>query len=373
MAFSGPFTTTESKASLPMWSKTRKRYRQKAPYIDRLPYEFIWNEGNKMPNPWDLAPSTLPISSSFDPDGVALAKAYGSFSQEARETASLAVNLAERKQAVDMMASRASQILRFARNLRSFRFVDAARDLGLRVITAKDSRRYWRARVRAGSVDREIVLKKRLQSFGNNYLEFHFGWEPLVKDIGSVIEMLHDTPFKGLRRTVKGKGSSKGTKPSAPTSMADFDIETVAYMPIQRVQLIADIVIEDPNVFRLNQLGFVNPAVIAWELVPFSFVVDWFSNVGMVLSSYTDFVGMSLQNACTTSYAEYHDNFYYKGRDPNNWYGRIIAPYSERKAVTVRRSQGITMPDLVLRPPKWPSVVRGATAISLLSQFLGKH
>jgi len=155
--------------------------------------------------------------------------------------------------------------------------------------------------------------------------------------------------------------------------MADFEIQTVAYMPIQRVQLIADIVIEDPNVFRLNQLGFVNPAVIAWELVPFSFVVDWFSNVGMVLSSYTDFVGMSLQNACTTSYAEYHDNFYYKGHDPNNWFGRIIAPYSERKAVTVRRSQGITMPNLVLRPPKWPSVVRGATAISLLSQFLGKH
>lgn len=373
MAFSGPFTTTESKASLPMWSKTRKRYRQKAPYIDRLPYEFIWNEGNKMPNPWNLAPSTLPISSSFGPDGAALAKAYGKFSQAARETASLAVNLAERKQAVDMMASRASQILRFAKNLRSFRFVDAARDLGLRVITAKDSRRYWRARVRAGSVDREIVLKKRLQSFGNNYLEFHFGWEPLVKDIGNVIEMLHDTPFKGLGKTVKGKGSSKETKPSAPTSMTDFDIKTVAYMPIQRVQLIADIVIEDPNVFRLNQLGFVNPAVIAWELVPFSFVVDWFSNVGMVLSSYTDFVGMSLQNACTTSYAEYHDNFYYKGRDPNNWYGRIIAPYSERKAVTVRRSQGITMPNLVLRPPKWPSVVRGATAISLLSQFLGKH
>jgi len=373
VAFSGPFTTMESHDGAPMWMKVRKRYRQKAPYDDRLPYEFIWNEANALPNPWNFTPSSLPITGAFGPDGAALAKAYGEFSQNARETASLAVNIAERKQAIDMMASRAAQILRFAKNLRSFRFVDAARDLGLRVITQKDSRRYWRARVRAGSVDREIVLKKRLRSFGRNYLEFHFGWEPLVKDIGSVIEMLHDTPFKGLRKTVKGRGSSKETKPSAPTTMADFDIVTLAYMPKQRVQLIADIVITDPNIFRLNQLGFVNPAVIAWELVPFSFVVDWFSNVGMVLSSYTDFVGMSLQNACTTSFAEYNSTLYYNGRDPNNWYGRIIAPYAESKAITVLRSQGVTMPNLVLRPPKWPSVVRGATAISLLSQFLGKH
>lgn len=35
----------------------------------------------------------------------------------------------------------------------------------------------------------------------------------------------------------------------------------------------------------LGQFGFTNPLGVAWELVPFSFVVDWFFNVGEFLAS----------------------------------------------------------------------------------------
>ena len=55
-------------------------------------------------------------------------------------------------------------------------------------------------------------------------------------------------------------------------------------------------VISSPNSLKANQLGLVNPASVAWELIPFSFLVDWFLPVGKFLESYTDTVGMQLDN-----------------------------------------------------------------------------
>ena len=44
----------------------------------------------------------------------------------------------------------------------------------------------------------------------------------------------------------------------------------------------------------LGQLGFDNPALIAYELMPYSFVVDWFYNIGDYLQSQTALAGLSV-------------------------------------------------------------------------------
>lgn len=51
----------------------------------------------------------------------------------------------------------------------------------------------------------------------------------------------------------------------------------------------------DPNATTLrtlNQLGLVNPASLAWELIPWSFVVDWFIPIGPLLSVLTAPAGL---------------------------------------------------------------------------------
>lgn len=47
-----------------------------------------------------------------------------------------------------------------------------------------------------------------------------------------------------------------------------------------RAQIRLDFAHTSPSLSTAQQLGLTNPAQLAWELVPFSFVVDWFIPVG---------------------------------------------------------------------------------------------
>lgn len=44
-----------------------------------------------------------------------------------------------------------------------------------------------------------------------------------------------------------------------------------------------DYLVDNPTQYNITRLGLSNPALIAWELLPFSFVADWFYNVGNYL------------------------------------------------------------------------------------------
>jgi hypothetical protein len=62
--------------------------------------------------------------------------------------------------------------------------------------------------------------------------------------------------------------------------------------------------LDDSTLYRLNQLELINPAEIAWELLPYSFVVDWFLPVGNVLSAWSATWGLSYVDGVITSRAQ---------------------------------------------------------------------
>jgi hypothetical protein len=110
-------------------------------------------------------------------------------------------------------------------------------------------------------------------------------------------------------------------------------------------------------------LGLINPAVVAWELVPFSFLVDWFIPVGKFLDSWTDQLGYDIQYPFSTTtrtvkhYEEYRQDSTTNWDNSEGWYHN--------------RLLGIPPYRLVSTPFKGFSVARGATAISLvIQQFL---
>lgn len=374
MAYYGPRTRVQSNflnnGRSPYIYKTG--YVQKTPYTQALPYSFTkeWDKTLPQAGNWGFTANSVPGMTGALSFPSAYSKAYGKFIEESRTVVNLAVDIAERKQAIDLMAKRSMQMLRFSNHLRHLRFVEAARELNLVPQKQKNSRRYTKLTFPNG----EVKLKKRLKSFGDNYLEFHFGWEPLIKDIGDSVELIHDAPFAGsFTKRVVASASESVSRPPVPT-VAKWSGSTVGWWPKATVRLSAYVRATDPNLARLNQMGFVNPAVIAWELVPFSFVVDWFTNVGQVLSAYTDQVGFAYENAYTTVFATYQDTTYWNGGVPN--YGSapfVTQPVYDRFSVNVRRSLGISTPKFTFKPVKWPSVTRGLTAVSLLTQFLRTH
>lgn len=47
----------------------------------------------------------------------------------------------------------------------------------------------------------------------------------------------------------------------------------------------------------MQQLGFANPVGLAWELIPYSFVVDWALNIGSYLDLQTSLWGLKVLDA----------------------------------------------------------------------------
>lgn len=297
-------------------------------------------------------------------------KSYDKLKGKMYDSAQMAVNLLEGRQSLAMIANRAGQLIRFGSRLRKLDFAGAARELRLAV------------------VPRGVSVKK---SFANNWLEFHFGWSPLIKDIGTAVDILQ-SPLKN--QWVRASSSTRGTTINlqAPQDLHrsgafnDWS-DVVFYERLTITKALAaqgcSVAVSNPNLFLANQLGFVNPFTVIWELIPFSFVWDWFINVEQFLSSGTDFLGLTIQDSWNTKYLECLYEYYaytrYRWWIDGTYYPNDQYYYTStlnalvNKGYHVIRSQGLANPVLAVRPLKLLSWKRALTSVSLLVQQLGRR
>lgn len=351
----GPYKTRVEVINGDMYYRRRHITTQQKPYTDRLPYNAVTQKLTKRQNMpwWNAGTNTHDLLGIPERNlSQAVLKARDSFRSKVGPAAMAAVNLAEYRSSMSMIGDRAAQLYRFTRYLRRFELIKAARELNISP-NAVDRRRV------------EGLLKAK--RFGNAWLEYHLGWSPLIDDIGNCVDLLQSPLPRKLVKAGASVGASEYYNDQFPKNPYGYYTNTVWKL---KVQLIADISVTNPNLFRANRLGFTNPAVVAWELVPFSFVVDWFVPVGSFLSQFNDFVGMGLTQPATTFKLErLHTwkGFNGKPENPSEW--RIL----EARAEKVIRNQGIDT-TLTLRPrlPWSLSPTRAATAVSLLLQQLGR-
>jgi hypothetical protein len=122
------------------------------------------------------------------------------------------------------------------------------------------------------------------------YLAWNFGWKPLCSDIYNLYTGLIDKPV-----VAPWIDASRQVKTNF-----DFDINfhgdecNIKIKHTDRCKLWA--ALSEELLAGLQSYDVINPVSLAWELVPYSFVVDWFAPIGNTLSSLTataglDFVG----------------------------------------------------------------------------------
>lgn len=143
---------------------------------------------------------------------------------------------------------------------------------------------------------RDIRRAGPVNKTAEEYLKYVYGWKPLMQDVHGLIEMSKASAKQDLllhAREKKSTTEQAGDKSFRDISNgADLTVNKVDIKSTMRASLWARI---DPN-YRgtrsLNQLGLVNPASLAWELVPWSFVVDWVLPIGPVLQALTAPAGL---------------------------------------------------------------------------------
>jgi len=313
-------------------TKYRRYYVQKRPYNLRLGLDFYETFSNPF-GTHDWMPADKHGYSSMDE---AMRKAYSAFVEELGEKAENASNVITWRQSMDMFVKRATQLYSGFRDLRRGRVVQALKTWGadFRGISNKK----WRQTSR---------------DFGSAVLEVRYGWAPLVKDMYTSLDVIQRPPPKfrvQARRTERAQWGSKG-------------FYEYSYTASSTCMYLADIRVSNPNLWIANQMGLVNPASWLWEAIPFSFVVDWFSNVGQVLAAMTDFAGLELIQPTTTKFTRAT----YVMMNPND-VGEFGHLWDKGDYVACTRTLGISTPPLRVRALAF-SPGRGLNAVSLLTQF----
>lgn len=177
-------------------------------------------------------------------------------------------DLAEAKSTVTMIAKDAERILLAYRALKRGNFRFAAEVLGLNL-----------RRGRHGTI-------------ADLWLELQYGWKPLMQSIYDNSQHL-GRPRPRPTDVVRASGTATRNYKSQRVTPEGFS-ETWECIGSSRVVYNTKVV--SPALVQGDTFGLLNPLEIGWELVPFSFVVDWFIPVGDMLQSISASAGLDLTN-----------------------------------------------------------------------------
>jgi len=154
-------------------------------------------------------------------------------------------------------------------------------------------------------VARELnISPKKLH---RSWLEYKYGWMPLLMDVKGAAELLAQHHV-GRPPWVVGTGTaqdedsdSRHVLDSTYSSGSSYD-ESARRTRLVKVRIECEIT--NPLSSSIQQMGLTNPALVVWELVPFSFVFDWFVSVGNYLQAVTALHGLTVRRAFVSRLAE---------------------------------------------------------------------
>jgi hypothetical protein len=175
------------------------------------------------------------------------------------------VMLGEGRQTVKMLADTVRTLGKAYRSFRRGRFQQAAKDLGITKPTG-DSAKHW--------------------------LAYRYGWQPLLSDAAGLYKLANKgliDPERGPRFSVSAKalitGSVDVTVVGQGTSVVGGDSRLKGIKVGEaKAGLLLEFTSRASGLESVG-LGRYDPLLTAWELTPFSFVFDWFLDIGSYLEN----------------------------------------------------------------------------------------
>lgn len=193
---------------------------------------------------------------------------------------------AERAKTAEMLAKSFTRLFDTLRYLKRGDLVKASQAIGVKV---GNNRQF-----------QNLYKRNQQKAVASGWLELQYGWRPLISDIHGAAEALaeahHGIPKErvSLTRHVSGGRMTPTTTPN--TTYSYKDVETwEAY-----VKYVCYFTAGNQELKTLSELGITNPALIAWELMPWSFVIDWCLPIGDYISSWDATLGLQFKSGCKT-------------------------------------------------------------------------
>ena len=143
-----------------------------------------------------------------------------------------------------------------------------------------------------GMVNLATTFRKMKRSnprdWGNLWLEYTYGWKPLASTIyGAATKLLNPDAKSDLTFNLHATASEdtqRGTR--SVIGQPDEVPDVFRYYQKSRCRFVVRFRVKSSALITLGGFTSLNPVSIAWELTPYSFVVDWFVNVGGYLRDF---------------------------------------------------------------------------------------
>lgn len=157
-------------------------------------------------------------------------------------------------------------------------------------------RRDWR------DVKRVSPLVRHGKKYPESWLAFQYGVQPLLSDIYGAYQLMKrvDKDYSTFRINVKATVMNDTVRIDTVETTAS-SAYTAIYGGMGTCHVVSegragafvrlDYAMVNPALVELQQLGMVNPVLLAWNLLPYSFVLDWALPVGNYLQSWTADLG----------------------------------------------------------------------------------
>lgn len=218
--------------------------------------------------------------------------------------------------------------------------------------------------------------RKRLKRFRRLYLrgaqptaglvlEGFFGWVPALQDFYSAAQTLAN-PWPPTSWVSASRRWNVGTQTISKV-LSPYSKSTETWSATGHSTYATGVQVSNPNLWVANKLGILNPFQVAWDLVPWSFLVNMVSNMGQVMGSLTDFAGLAFTDSSLTTGLFMQQGYVSDYRDPRPG---ASASAAGTQTVKIRgRKVGVSPPGVVpyFRWPEW-GVGTAAIVGSLLIQ-----
>jgi len=213
---------------------------------------------------------------------------------------------------------------------------------------------------------RGATRRKATEAVRDTWLEYQLGWAPLISEVDAGVQTLAESKVlsDGTWEPTRAVGVDKRLYYTANSQIGTgyplFQVTTNVYTNVV-VRYISCIDVGTYSALSMRRIGLSPDGWLPtlWELIPYSFVIDYFTNVGDMISAATlakSSIRWTLKTVRKEYVSEFHD--WRPIATPETYYSKYVLTQvtpgkisRSKKHVNRYLYEGSLVPDLVFNTP----------------------